>query len=522
METLGAIFLGGSVSSTISGGVADPKTFANTPDIFAYVGGVIGFALVYGGPKSVIWAGRTKSFPFLTGVVVIVASWFISPLLAGIMSYLLYTLLRLCVLRGDNSPRKAIWCLPILLLITMFVNLFFILYKGAKNIAKIEIGTALWASAAAGGGAAVLGAAIGVPLLFRQLKTWDATIADMENSGKVVPGVLPTLRGKKEVEGKQAVPNWMLAKDVDAKDISVAGYIQRTKNVLFGGLQQDIFAAVDGDESLSSIHADAERFDPRTEQVFKYLQIISAAAMSFAHGANDVANAVGPFAAIYGIYQYGYISSKSTVEIWMLAGIGATGIIVGLATWGWRIVQVLGVKLTAITPARGFTMETTTALVTAFGSYLGIPLSTTQTHVGSTTGVGLAEGRKGAVKWSQLLKMFAGWVFTLIIGGIISAAIFAWGTFAPNKAYGFQILQYQRQLQYSTDAQMAALNAAAAANPAGVPASLTAANSTWYSMTGNSKTHVWPSTTTPASEVVSAANATAELYLQNSMVRYKP
>lgn len=66
--------------------------------------------------------------------------------------------------------------------------------------------------------------------------------ADMENSGKVVPGVLPTLRGKKEVEGKQAVPNWMLAKDVDAKDISVAGYIQRTKNVLFGGLQQDIFA----------------------------------------------------------------------------------------------------------------------------------------------------------------------------------------------------------------------------------------------------------------------------------------
>jgi hypothetical protein len=66
--------------------------------------------------------------------------------------------------------------------------------------------------------------------------------ADMESSGKDVPAVLPTLRGKKEVEGKQAVPTWMLAKEVDAKDRSVAGYIQRTKNVLFGGLQQDIFA----------------------------------------------------------------------------------------------------------------------------------------------------------------------------------------------------------------------------------------------------------------------------------------
>jgi sodium-dependent phosphate transporter len=93
------------------------------------VGGVIGFALVYGGAKSVIWAGRTSSFPYYTGVVVIVASWFISPLMAGIMSYLLFLLLRVAVLRGPTAPSKAIWCLPILLLITVFVNLFFILYK---------------------------------------------------------------------------------------------------------------------------------------------------------------------------------------------------------------------------------------------------------------------------------------------------------------------------------------------------------------------------------------------------------
>ncbi|KAF8059159.1 PHO89 [Scenedesmus sp. PABB004] len=541
METMGAIFLGGSVSSTISGGVADPKTFANTPDIFAYgmlcaltsaafwllfatycelpvstthsiVGGVIGFALVYKGGSAVIWCGRTSQFPYVTGVVVIIASWFISPLLAGIMSYILYTILRLGVLRGPNSPRKAIWCLPLLLLITLFVNMFFILYKGAKNIVKLDITTAIWASVVAGAGAALLGAAIGVPLLFRQLKVWDNTITDMESSGKAVPKVLPTLRGKAEVEGKQALPNWMMARDVDPKDQSVAAYWQRAKNGMFGGLQQDIFAAVDNDSSLSDIHDAAEAFDPRTEQVFKYLQIISAAAMSFAHGANDVANAVGPFAAIYGIYQYGFISPKSQVEPWMLAGIGATGIIVGLATWGWRIVRVLGVKLTAITPARGFTMETTTALVTAFGSYLGIPLSTTQTHVGSTTGVGLAEGRRGAVKWSQLCRMFAGWVFTLIIGGLISAAIFAWGTFAPSKAFGGQILQYQRQIQYTTDAQLAALNASAAANPAAAPPGLAATAKEWAALTGNSKSHVWPATTIAASDVLPIANQTGEMY----------
>lgn len=545
METVGAIFLGGSVSSTISGGVADPKTFANYPELFAYgmlcaltaaafwllfatyaelpvstthsiIGGVIGFALVFDGAKAIIWAGRTASFPFFTGVVVIVMSWFISPLLAGLMSFALYSLLRCTVLRGNNSWKRAIWCLPILIMVSMFVNLFFILYKGVRNIIKIPVGTALWASAVAGAGAALIGGAIGIPLLFKQARVWDDTIAGYEASGKATPHVLPTLRGKPEKEVKREVPGWMKTAEVESGDHSVAAWLQRTKNALFGGMQADIFAAVDGDESLAGIHDAAEKFDPRTEQVFKYLQIISAACMSFAHGANDVANAVGPFAAIYAIYQSGAIDPKSQVEPWMLAGIGATGIVAGLATFGWRIMRVLGVKLTAITPARGFTMETTTALVTAFGSYLGLPLSTTQTHVGSTTGVGLAEGRKGSVKWSQLLKMFMGWVFTLLVGGLISAALFSWGTFAPSKVYGQQMLAYQGSLKTTTDAQLAALNAA----PGPAPASLAALNKSWAAATTGTKARPFPTTSTSASDLIPMSQQVNSMLLNNSVVSF--
>lgn len=97
---------------------------SNSPfDVCFAVGGVVGFALVYGGASAVIWCGMTNSFPYLTGVVVIVASWFISPLLAGLLSYVLFFLLKFAVLRGPAAPKKAIWCLPLLLLITMFVNM---------------------------------------------------------------------------------------------------------------------------------------------------------------------------------------------------------------------------------------------------------------------------------------------------------------------------------------------------------------------------------------------------------------
>jgi hypothetical protein len=93
----------------------------------------------------------------------------------------------------------------------------------------------------AGAGAAIIGGAIGIPMLLKQAKVWDSTISDYETAGKAVPNVLPTLRGKPEKAGKQALPEWMMNKDVEKGDQSVAGWIQRIKNAAFGGLQADIF-----------------------------------------------------------------------------------------------------------------------------------------------------------------------------------------------------------------------------------------------------------------------------------------
>lgn len=126
----------------------------------------------------------------------------------------------------------------------------------------------------------------------------------------------------------------------------------------------------------------------------------------------------------------------------------------------------------------------------------------------------------GAVKWSQLLKMFAGWVFTLFVGGIISAAIFAWGTYAPSKALGGEVLAYQNAIKGMTDAQLGALNAAATNSPA--PATLSTINKSWAAMTQATKSHPWPSTTIPAADVTSLAAQTNTLLLQNSQVSFKP
>merc|ERR1719197_1245880 len=186
------------------------------------------------------------------------------------------------------------------------------------------------------------------------------------------------------------------------------------------------------DPVVGAIHANAEKFDEKTERVFRYIQIFTAIFDSFAHGANDVANAMGPFMAIYSIYKLGEVSKKVDMgnDAYWILSIGGAGIGLGLLLYGYKIMRAIGVKLAVITPSRGFAIELGAAIVIIIGSYLGLPLSTTHCQVGATTGVALLEGGKG-INGFVLLKTAIGWVITLIVAGIGGGFLVAQAIHAP-------------------------------------------------------------------------------------------
>jgi sodium-dependent phosphate transporter len=190
-----------------------------------------------------------------------------------------------------------------------------------------------------------------------------------------------------------------------------------------GQMEQDVYASLKSDAVVGGIHDRVKRHDARTEELFKYVQVFTAIVDSFSHGANDVANAMGPFIAVYMTWKNGEVAKKTEVgdDIYWILAIGGAGIAVGLSTYGYKIMNAIGVKLTAITPSRGFCIELGAAFVVIYGTGQGWPLSTTHCQVGATVGVGLFEGAQGINGW-VLGKTVVGWVITLVVVGL-SAAI---------------------------------------------------------------------------------------------------
>lgn len=158
------------------------------------------------------------------------------------------------------------------------------------------------------------------------------------------------------------------------------------------------------------------------ERVFAVLMIVTACSMAFAHGSNDVANAIGPLAAVISIAQTGVVGAKSAIPIWVLA-LGGGGIVIGLATYGRRVIATVGHKITQLTPSRGFAAELAAATTIVIASGTGIPISTTHTLVGAVLGVGLARGIE-AIDLRVVGRIFVSWVVTIPAGAFLAIVFF--------------------------------------------------------------------------------------------------
>ena len=159
-----------------------------------------------------------------------------------------------------------------------------------------------------------------------------------------------------------------------------------------------------------------------TENLFKYLQVLTAFYIAFAHGSNDVANAVGPLAAVVSILQGGAVEMKVEMPTWILA-LGGGFIVLGLMVWGYRVMATVGESITDITPSRGFCATFGAASVVLICSKMGLPISTTHTLVGSVIGVGLARGLP-TLNLGIIKMIFISWVTTIPFTAVISMLFF--------------------------------------------------------------------------------------------------
>jgi len=167
------------------------------------------------------------------------------------------------------------------------------------------------------------------------------------------------------------------------------------------------------------------------ERIFLVLQILTACSVAFAHGSNDVANSIGPLAAVVHVAQGHDVAGKAPVALWML-GLGGLGIVIGLGTWGYRVMETVGRRITELTPSRGFAAELAAATTIVLASRLGIPVSTTHILVGAVFGVGLARGI-GAIDLGVAGRIMLSWLATLPAAAALSIFFFYFfkGLFAP-------------------------------------------------------------------------------------------
>ena len=219
--------------------------------------------------------------------------------------------------------------------------------------------------------------------------------------------------------------NPILDADISRSLAKTIKHLTRVKNSASGEMQEKAKSLLSDAESLqdAALHQVTTNSDSdelrQVERIFTVLQIFTACLVAFAHGSNDVANAIGPLSAAYQAVTEHAILKTSTTPNWALF-LGGAGIVIGLATWGWKVIKTVGEKITELTPSRGFCAEFAAAITILFASVLpiGLPISTTHTLVGAVLGVGLARGLN-ALNMRTMRDIMAGWAITIPAGAFL-------------------------------------------------------------------------------------------------------
>lgn len=477
-EFTGALVLGRVSTSTIAGGIADIQQFMNDPEMYAYgmmislgvagflqilgsylelnissthsiIGCIMGFSLVYRGSNGVIWAvADDGSFPPYKGVVPIFFSWVFSPLLTGTASAIIFFLCRTFVLRRQNASKKALYVLPLSVFGTSWINVYFVLTKGAKRLIDEKDS---WSDRRAS--LIALFAAIGLTILttftaipyiiFKANKKFDLTsnqqieMESQQNDNTI------------GVEDK----NLEIKRDTqDVEDINCRCTPQFTdfKHSIVTAVKEhfnpDMESKVEEDELVSAMHKSAEMFEERAEYIFSFLQIFSAISVVFAHGAGEVGYMAGPLATIWDYTQKGVIKKSVEPPIWIIL-VSAFGLVFGLAIYGQKLTMAMAVKLTKLSPTRGFAAELATATIIMVAAQFGLPTSSSQCIIGGLVGVGLLEGMKG-VNWKFFTAQAISWVVNLFLSMGIVASIFALGVYSPSVYDARKLNYYESNINY--------------------------------------------------------------------------
>lgn len=413
LEFSGAFFFGSHVSSTVQQGIVDPDVFTQSPQMLVYgmlasliaagawlqiasyfgwpvstthsiIGAVVGFGAIVGGVEAVYW----------DNVAFIVTSWILSPLIGGLLGYLTFTFFRRKIFYSSDPVAATKRLIPVLVFILLAILSQIVFSKTLKRWEFSPIDSLLVAATFAG-----MGALISYLLVRRVPASAEAAMGPPALDPK---GVTALEKAKKHLKRLEAASSGETQRR--------AGMILEEVRGMSHALKQRIEPAHDSSEFVS------------VERMFGYLQIISASLMAFAHGANDVANAIGPLSAAVAVLMTGVIPVEATIPAWALV-LGGVGIIIGLATWGWRVIETIGRKITELTPTRGFAAEFSAATTILVATRLGMPISTTHTLVGAVIGVGLARGIE-ALNLATTRDIVVSWLVTVPAGATIAVIIF--------------------------------------------------------------------------------------------------